>query len=551
VVLPVRLKVSVAAFGILAAGAATVLSSPATAATTSAPTYREYDMGFKGGEPNIGYDPGRNAAYYAAGLTTLRLNWGPNGTLTKADVSPPTSPDTLDTILVTDQRTGRTFVSYLAGACSIMAYSDDGGEGWHQSTGCGAGAALDHQTVGAGPLHAPLTPAAGYDGAVYYCAQDAFNGQCAVSLDGGVTFAPAVPVANTPANLVGDPFGGACSALHGHVRVGPDGTAYLPLKGCGGTPTYNNLTNSEFFGGRPSLTVSENDGASWSVRLGPNGSKNPDESDPSVAVGPKGTLYFGWEDGSNPTDAVGGTESAAKIATSTDGGKTWGPIADVSTPLGLHNVQFPEVIAGDDDRAAFSFIATPGVGNDQDNAFRGDWHLYVATTYDAGKTWTTVDATPTNLINRGCVHMLGLAPGTQRTDSCSFRNMLDFNDITVDKDGRVLVAYTDACGADCSAADGENADSKELMTLRQTCGKGLYAAGDAAIATACALSGSAPAAGGTKTVTSGRTSGGTRGTPSSAPAPLAATGLPAMVSVVAAAFGLAAVALRRARRTAA
>jgi hypothetical protein len=361
-----------------------------------------------------------------------------------------------------------------------------------------------------------------------------------------VTFAPAVPVANTPANLVGDPLGGACSALHGHVRVAPDGTAYLPLKGCGGVPTTNNLTNSEFFGGRPSLTVSENNGLSWEVRLGPETSKNPDESDPSVAMGPDGTVYMGWQDGTNPTDAVGGDETAAMIATSTDGGRTWSDPVDVGKAFGLHNVQFPEVIVGDADRAAYAFIGTPGIGNDQDNAFRGDWRLYVATTYDGGKTWTTVDATPKNIINKGCVHMLGLAPGTQRTDACDFRNMLDFNDITVDKDGRVLVAYTDACLEDCAANDGVNADGRELFVLRQSCGKGLYAASDATLLSSATCKGATSASG-----------------PVAAPptrprpvppavrpphAPLPATGLPGGVAVVALLLTVTGVAAARVRR---
>jgi hypothetical protein len=518
-------------------------AASATAGTVTTPRYVAYDLGFKGGEPGISYDTKRNATFYAAGTTVLRLGWDPAGKLTKTDVSPPFGPTTLDTILVTDKNTGRTFVSYLALACSFMSYTDDGGEGWDTSTGCGAGAAVDHQSVGAGPLHAPLTAGpTGYAGSVYYCAQDAFNGQCAVSLDGGVTFAPAVPVANTPANLVGDPYGGACSALHGHVRVGPDGTAYLPLKGCGGVPTLNNLTNSEFFGGRPSLTVSENNGATWEVRLGPAGSHNPDESDPSVAIGPQGTLYYGWQDGTNPTDAVGGDKSAAMVATSKDRGKTWSTPIDLSTKLGIHNVQFPEMIVGDDNRAAFSFIGTPGIGNDQDDTFRGDWRIYVATTYDAGKTWTTVDATPADLLNRGCVHMLGLAPGTQRTDSCSFRNMLDFNDIIVDNDGRVLVAFTDACGEDCSAKDGTNADTNQLKVLRLSCGRGLYATGDALLMKPSSCTKASVVGGVT---TPGSSNGGRGGSGGNG---LPATGLPAAVSLAAATMAGAAVLIRRRAR---
>jgi hypothetical protein len=539
----------VAALAVLAIVAA-VVPAVATGSTASPPVRPSYttepivvkEKPFTGGEPGIAYDPKHNAVFYAAGTTVLRLTWDQQGHLSEpVNVTPPNALDTLDTILVGDPGTGRVFVSFLLLATSQMFFTDDGGETWTESTGGGAGSAVDHQSVGAGAIHAPVPAPTAYKGAVYYCAQNSFNGACSASLDGGVTFAPGVPVANTPANNPGDPFGGACSALHGHVRVGPDGTAYLPLKGCGGVPTINNLTNSEFFGGRPSLSVSEDNGVTWTIRMGPAGTHNPDEADPSVAVGPKGTLYFGWQDGINPTDAVGGDRSAAMVATSPDGGKSWSAPIDLSTPLGLNNVQFPEMIVGDDDRAAFSFIATPGIGNDQNNPFRGEWHLYVSTTYDAGHSWTTVDATPKDPINKGCVHMLGLAPGSQRTDKCDFRNMLDFNDITVDKDGRVIVAYTDACAADCSAKDGVNADARNLEVLRQQCGRGLYAAGDAVLAKAAGCAGSSAARPPVAKPPVAQP-------PVTGPTHLPATGLPYGVAVLGLVLAGTAVAVRRVRR---
>jgi hypothetical protein len=473
---------------LLAAALTAAGLAPAAAAAghQAAPPARfaVHNLNLDGGEPSIAFDRKSSATFFATGGTkVVKLRTALNGKVTQvADATPPVSPTTLDTILVNDPRTGRIFVSYLALACSILATTDDAGESWSQSEGCGPGALLDHQSVGAGPLHAPL---AGnnplYDGAVYYCAQNSYNGACSVSLDGGRTFGPGVPVANTPANNPGDPFGGACSALHGHLKVGPDGSAYLPLKGCGGVPTVNNLTNSEYFGGRPSLSVSEDNGATWRIRFGPKGSHDPDESDPSVAVGPKGTLYFGWQDGTQPNDSAGGTTTSARIATSKDGGKTWSKVTDVSTPLGIHNVQFPEVIAGDDDRAAFAWIGTPGIGNDQDNSFRGQWHLYVSMTYDGGKTWKTTDVTPHDPIHAGCVHMLGIAPGSQRTDSCDYRNMLDFNDITIDQYGRVEVAFTDSCFGTCASGKlphPENTSISKVAMAHQVGGRTLYARDD-------------------------------------------------------------------------
>ncbi|MCW2573071.1 MAG: hypothetical protein JWO88_3129, partial [Frankiales bacterium] len=239
------------------------LAGPSAAfASTADPVagYTPYDVGISGGEPSIGFDPAANAAIYGAGTSSRRLTWdgADPAVMTSTNVKPQTSVTTLDAITFTDQATHRTFVSQLDGACSLTSFSDDAGATWTPSQGCGPGTLLDHQSFVSGPYAAPLTggtPA--YPDAVYYCAQNGFSGTCARSDDGGLTFGSAVPADNTPANSVGDPYGGACSALHGHLRVAPDGTVYLPLKGCGGQATAGNLTNTEYWGGTPSVSVSE------------------------------------------------------------------------------------------------------------------------------------------------------------------------------------------------------------------------------------------------------------------------------------------------------
>src|SRR6185369_7756481 len=75
---------------------------------------------------------------------------------------------------------------------------------------------------------------------------------------------------------------------------------------------------------------------------------------------------------------------------------------------------------------------------------RGIWHLYVAHTFDGGATWTTVDATPDDAVQRGCIWLGGGA--------VTCRNLLDFNDATVDKQGRVAIAYADGCTGNCVSA---------------------------------------------------------------------------------------------------
>jgi hypothetical protein len=58
------------------------------------------------------------------------------------------------------------------------------------------------------------------------------------------------------------------------------------------------------------------------------------------------------------------------------------------------------------------------------------------------------------------------------------RNLLDFMDITVDKQGRVLVGWADGCTGACARAGGtQNADALATIT-RQTGGPRLFAACD-------------------------------------------------------------------------
>jgi len=495
-------------------GAVLVGLLPVTAAhadQTPVNTYTPYATTLSTGEPSIGFDPLRNVAIYGAGTGNKRLAFNDAtvpATVTVEDAKAATSATSLDAITFVDQQTGRTFVSQLAGATSLFSFSDDAGKTYTPSQGSGAGVILDHQSVGGGPFHAGTLPSGigGYPNAVYYCAQNSFNGACAVSPDGGVTFGTAVPTYNSAANDPNDPNstikaeGGACSALHGHIRVGPDGTAYLPIKGCGGDVTAGNATNTEFAGGHPSVSVSQDNGTSWLVHRVDAGN-NSDESDPSVAVGRgdttagKGRVYLGWEDGVNTPDAATGygMTSSARIATSTDNGQTFSPPVDVSTPLGIKNVQFPEVIAGDDNRAAFAWLGTTSAGDDQHNPGTTTvgvaaipqsavWHLYVSTTYDGGKTYTTVDTTPTDPVQRGCIDVQGTSNKTA-TDMniCSTRNLLDFNDITVDKQGRALVAYADGCTDACVTDATKPSTSRADFVMRQTTGLGLYAANDGQI----------------------------------------------------------------------
>jgi len=132
-----------------------------------------------------------------------------------------------DPIGFTDRQTGRTFAAELTATsptCKI-SYTDDDGNKWVPTPGP-LGSGIDHETIGGGPFHFPLTGTTAYPNAVYYCSQDLLAAFCLLSVDGGATFGPNVQTVYTS----------ACDGLHGHVKVSPkDGTVYLPNNSCGAT----------------------------------------------------------------------------------------------------------------------------------------------------------------------------------------------------------------------------------------------------------------------------------------------------------------------------
>src|SRR5207253_1742306 len=113
-----------------------------------------------------------------------------------------------DAILYVDRATGRTWVSQLALACSISAYSDNDGASWTPAAkACQTPPAVDHQTIAAGPFAKPVPSGAVYPDAVYYCSQNVAYAACGLSLDGGNTYGAASPMWTSS----------ECFGLHGHV----------------------------------------------------------------------------------------------------------------------------------------------------------------------------------------------------------------------------------------------------------------------------------------------------------------------------------------------
>ncbi len=371
-----------------------------------------------------------------------------------------------DPILWTDQDTGRTFSANLTtgpNPTSEYAFTDDDGDLWIPA-GLGI-AGADHETIVTGfyPAGSPFETVArtvGYgledaSGAVvkgkatYFCSQDVIGpGTCTRSDDGGISW--------SPPQLAYASQVGECGGLHGHLRVALDGTVYLPVGHCGRQQGGSYTTDA---------------GLNWNEFKVPDTEPQSDGSDPSFAIDDANTLYYCYVDvDGHPKVRVGNREAS---------GLVWGKITDLGSAHGLENAVFPEAIGGDPGRAACGFLGTQEFGGGyQRQDFAGVWHLYVATTTDGGDTWTVVNATPNDPVQGtgGIWQQGGGGDGSSNN-----RNLLDFNEITLDDKGRVLFGYNDGCVGTCDLMP-INIDSSQrvahMRVVRQTGGKSLRAAFD-------------------------------------------------------------------------
>jgi hypothetical protein len=466
--------------GLSIQGTVSLVPFPAVAPleTGVAPTFTNHisppGLGNSAGEPSIGVDwlPKLAAlkhdrvntggvTFFTAGTQQLRVSFD--------DASLPASAfwenanagvqSGLDPIGWVDHDTGRAFGIELAAGDSQGSFSDDDGTTWMHFVAGGQPAGPDHETFGGGPYRSDpnslppvVPPPHTYQNAIYYCSQNIAGGaECSRSEDGGLTFGPGVDIFN-PIECYG--------GIHGHVKVGPDGTVYVPNSSCSaGT-------------GSQGVAVSRDNGVTWNDYTVPG---SVGSGDPSVGIGSDNTVYIGYING----------DGRPHVAVSTNFGQTWSKDYEVGQPLGcpggdqyadcrIKSAVFPAVVAGDGDRAAFGFLGSTQGGNYQDLAtFTGVWNFYVAVTYDRGEHWVTVNATEGDPVQRGAICLAGILC------SSGNRNLLDFNDITVDREGRALGAYADGCVAPgCNASNNYTGRLNKAAIVRLATGRRLFAAND-------------------------------------------------------------------------
>jgi len=416
------------------------------------------------GEFNIGFDP--------ATKRIMTMNIGPIWRLTPPEVTSPTQPTArpescealwedvsdavtttgLDPILWTDQISGRTLAINATAGANGGIYSDNDGDSWTPIQG-GPNGGADHETFGTGPFPAAFASLAtplNHGQFAIYCSQDVVGpGSCQRSLTDGQTWENGV-IAYT-----GNP--NTCGGLHGHVHIAADGTAWLPIRDCAN--------------GNQGGVISNNTGITWSeFDVTPSHSQQIG-ADPSIGLDSDSTAYYCYVN-NEPVAPGYAPEGHVHIAVSKNHGATWIHDTDVGISHGIVNAAEPEAVGGSSGRAACGFLGTNQVGDYQAPDFKGNWYAFIATTYDGGVTWTTVNATPNDPVQ----HHTGV---WQQGGGQQQRNLLDFNEITVDDQGRALYGYSDGCvSAGCIDGSKPNDFTAWMRVARQSGGKSLFVSKD-------------------------------------------------------------------------
>jgi len=419
-------------------------------------------------EPTMGVNLATNKAYMLFNFDVLEASFDDStspASATWRNLGTGGAPTTADPFMTMDQHrlpdgsvNQRVWIAQLMAASSYIAYTEASGNAntWTRSlTGPGQVHGVDNQSIAVGPYPnntKPSTARAGadYPHAMYYCSHEDVNAFCSRSDDGGLTFNPSRPIF---------PITDGCGN-HGHVKVGADGTVYVPM---------NNSCE-----GHEGVSLSIDAGETWHYITVPATSSG--RWDSSIAIANDGkTIYYGYgEQGDDRPMIIKGTLDKSDPANPTI---IWQePATDVGAPAGLANIVFPTVVAGDPGRAAFIFHGTTTEGDSGDFALfprDAEWYLWVATTVDGGATWELNNATPNDPTQKGSI----CDRGTFCDNTPDDRNLLDFMDADIDGQGRIVIGYADGCVDGC-VSGGPGSYSSRGYVARQVTGKRMLAAFD-------------------------------------------------------------------------
>ena len=409
-------------------------------------TYVFSDVGENGPEPSIGITSSGCMFFIALEKVMRSCDYGESW----EDVSDYASaPSTSDPYGWVDPYTDRVFNVQMVGlATTWIAWSDNDGDNWignpHDS---GPVPLNDHIKLGSGPWTDDGYGSIGqttsvYDQAVYFCYNKLAGIFCYTSFDGGATF-----------EIGGQIYGLVTTngGLHGAVSSAPDGTVYVPPRVA--TPT---------------IVFSKDNGLNWETRtMGEDvGTPNPRKNS-EVGTDSESNAYHIWT----------GADSGVYMSRSIDSGETWEQTSIRVSPAEVISTTFPQIDAGDPGRIAITYLGSensselnrsdidgnPWTGNPHTANENVSYYLYITVSLNAldpNPVFHTVRVSP-DPVQIGAIC---LNSGDCRDIGGSNRNLLDFNDLTIDIDGRIYVAFADGCTGDCATGnDSKPEDSRSRI----------------------------------------------------------------------------------------
>ena len=403
------------------------------------------DVGEDGAEPSIGVTSSGCIFFIAFEKVMRSCDHGASW----EDVTGPLCAfQTNDPYGWVDPVTDRIFNVQMQGLqTSWICWSDDDGETWlgnpHDS---GTTPFNDHIKLASGPWTSSGYGLVGqitsnfYETAVYYCYNKLAGIFCFTSYDGGATF-------ETGGQIIG--LATTNGGLHGAISTAPDGTVYV-------TPRV----------ATPTVIVSKDNGFSWFERyMGEDvGTPNPRKNS-EVSTDTASNAYHVW---------TGGDEGIY-MSRSTDSGESWEQESIRISPAGVISTVFPQTDAGDPGRIAITYLGSentemlnqsdidgnPWDGNAHYAPNEAEYHLYITYSLNA------LDDEPifhTYRVTDDPVQVgsICLNSGDCRDIGGSNRNLLDFNDLHIDREGRVYVAFADGCTGECAVKENATAaDSRD------------------------------------------------------------------------------------------
>ena len=288
-----------------------------------------------------------------------------------------------DPYMFVDQDTDRVFINDYAPPCHLVSFSDDEGKTWTTAPPVGCYDNADHQTLFAGPPPEGGAEPSGYKNVVYLCSMGggvsvaSAVSLCSKSLDGGMTFVPTgAPAFHDDPRYTGD-FGipSRCNGANAHGFVGRDGTVYLPRGWCG--QPWLAMSHDE---GTTWTRVQVSDiGMSCCGRLTGDPALDDHATIPSheagVVADDKGNIFYTWV----------AFDRRPYLSVSRDEGESWSKPKMIGPPA-VNEANLPGIAIGPNGGLVVRYLGTensPWNGKEVDGAYdKTEWNAYLTVIAD-------------------------------------------------------------------------------------------------------------------------------------------------------------------------